>query len=83
MRHRTAALICVSLLLLTAVGLAVPAAAQTNVTGQWTVLSNTMPINPVHVGLMHTGKILVVAGSENDPTQTIYRAGVYLSLIHI
>jgi len=77
MRHRTAALICVSLLLLTAVGLAVPAAAQTNVTGQWTVLSNTMPINPVHVGLMHTGKILVVAGSENDPTQTIYRAGVY------
>src|SRR5690349_11556019 len=51
--------------------------AQPNVTGQWQTLPTTMPINPIHVGLMHTGKILVVAGSENDSTQTVYRAAVY------
>src|SRR5258708_27557168 len=28
-----------------------------------------MSINPIHVGLVHTGKVLVVAGSENDPTE--------------
>lgn len=28
-----------------------------------------MPINPIHVNLMHDGQILVVAGSENNPPQ--------------
>jgi len=28
-----------------------------------------MPINPIHLGLLHTGKVLIVAGSENDPTE--------------
>src|SRR5690242_246369 len=54
-----------------------PAAAQPNVTGQWSVLSSTTPINPIHVGLMHTGKILIVAGTENDPTVTTSRAAVF------
>jgi galactose oxidase-like protein/glyoxal oxidase-like protein/PKD domain-containing protein/Big-like domain-containing protein len=57
--------------------LAVPAAAQVNATGQWSLLSQTMPINPIHVGLMRTGKILVVSGSQNDPTVTTYSAAVY------
>jgi hypothetical protein len=51
--------------------------AQANITGQWQTLPTTMPVNPIHVGLMRTGKILVVAGSENDASQTVYRAAVY------
>jgi hypothetical protein len=37
------------------------------VTGQWVTLSYRMPVNPIHVGLMHTGQVLIVAGSENNP----------------
>ena len=40
----------------------------------------TMPISPIHVGLMHSGKVLVVAGSENDASehqQQISRAAVW------
>jgi hypothetical protein len=44
------------------------ALAQAQVTGQWVTLPYTMPINPIHVGLMHTGKVLIVAGSENTLT---------------
>ena len=36
-----------------------------------------MPINPIHAGLLRTGKVLVVAGSENDPTITTYRAALF------
>ena len=51
------------------VGLLLPGAvqAQVNVTGQWLTLPYTMPINPIHLGLLRTGKVLVVAGSENEP----------------
>src|SRR5262249_44526661 len=45
------------------------AEAQANVVGQWTTLPYMMPINPIHVGLLWTGKVLVVAGSENDETK--------------
>src|SRR4029453_1564317 len=38
-------------------------------TGRWTTLPYTMPINPIHLGLLHTGKVLVVTGSENDPSE--------------
>src|SRR5947207_1550844 len=38
-----------------------------NVKGQWTTLPGTMPINPVHVALLHNGKILVLSGSGNCP----------------
>ena len=41
--------------------------AQANVQGQWSTLSGSMPINPVHAALLHNGKILVVAGSGNCP----------------
>jgi hypothetical protein len=41
--------------------------AQANVQGQWTTLSNTMPINPVHAALLNNGRVLVVAGSGNCP----------------
>lgn len=35
--------------------------------GQWSTLAYTMPINPIHAALLHTGKILIAAGSGNDP----------------
>jgi hypothetical protein len=44
-------------------------AQQPQVTGQWVTLPYTMPINPIHMGLLHTGKVLIVAGSENNPTE--------------
>jgi hypothetical protein len=53
------------------------AIAQVNVKGQWTTLPYLMPINPVHEALMYNGKILVVSGSGNDPSNTNLRAAVW------
>jgi hypothetical protein len=36
--------------------------------GTWQVLSYTAPLLPVHTALLHTGKVLLFAGSGNDPT---------------
>jgi hypothetical protein len=41
--------------------------AQANIQGRWRTLSQLMPINPVHVALLHNGKVLVIAGSGNCP----------------
>jgi uncharacterized protein YjdB len=60
-------------------GLPARARAQTcaanvpHVTGTWVTLPYLMPINPISATLLHTGKILIVAGSENDPDN--YSAG--------
>ena len=53
------------------------ALAQANLQGRWQTLSNTMPINPVHVALLRTGKVLVVSGSGNVSTNTNYQAGIF------
>jgi len=37
--------------------------------GMWSTLPATMPINPIHAALLHTGKILLIAGSGNCPPQ--------------
>ena len=58
-------LVVVSLLL--PVVLAGTSFGQANVVGQWNTLPNLMPINPVHVALIHNGKVLVVSGSGNYP----------------
>jgi Domain of unknown function (DUF1929)/Glyoxal oxidase N-terminus/PKD domain/Bacterial Ig domain len=60
-------------------GFAAPRAAraQANVAGEWRMLPQTVPINPIHVALLRTGRVLVVSGSENDPTVTTYRAAVW------
>ena len=50
---------------------------QANVQGQWQTVPTTMPINPIHVSLMHNGKILVVAGSGNYPPNTSYQAAIW------
>ena len=51
--------------------------AQASLVGQWQTLPATMPINPVHVALLRTGKILVVSGSGNVASNTNYQAGVW------
>jgi len=53
------------------------ARAQSNVQGQWKTLSTQMPINPVHASLMHNGKVLIVSGSGNLPSDTTYLAAVW------
>jgi hypothetical protein len=37
--------------------------------GVWSTLPGTMPINPVHAALLHTGKVLIISGSGNCPPQ--------------
>jgi len=37
--------------------------------GAWSTLPQTMPINPIHAALLHTGKILITSGSGNCPPQ--------------
>jgi hypothetical protein len=44
------------------------AMAQADVQGQWSTLNYSMTINPIHVALMHNGKILVTTGSGNCPS---------------
>ena len=39
-----------------------------------------MPINPIHAGLLRTGKVLVIAGSGNypkDSVDSVYKAAVW------
>jgi len=67
----------VSLVLLSLLFAGEPALAQANVFGQWQTLPSTMPINPVHVALLRTGKVLVVSGSGNLPSNTNYQAGIW------
>ena len=45
--------------------------------GKWTTLPSQMPINPVHIALLHTGKVLVVAGSGNVAGNTNLQAGIW------
>ena len=45
--------------------------------GAWTTLPYTMPINPVHLALLNNGKVLVVAGSGNNPAETNFQAAVW------
>ena len=58
-------------------GLGTRLVAQAGVLGQWQTLSYLMPINPVHLALLHTGEVLVVAGSGNVATETNFRAAVW------
>ena len=45
--------------------------------GQWTTLTATAPINPVHAVLMRNGKVLIVSGSGNVPTNHDYETAVW------
>jgi hypothetical protein len=45
------------------------ALAQAQVTGQWVTLPYLMTINPIRADLLRNGKVLIVAGSENNPNK--------------
>src|SRR5215470_10416760 len=50
---------------------------QASVQGQWQTLPNLMPINPVHAAMLHNGKVLIVSGSGNLPTNSNWQAAVF------
>lgn len=63
--------------LLVLVGLAPRVMAQANIVGQWSTLPYTMTINPIHVALLHTGEVLVVAGSGNSTLTKEFQAATW------
>jgi hypothetical protein len=52
-------------------------AANAGAQGQWQLLPYQMPINPIHLALLHTGKVLVIAGSGNLPGHTPFEAALW------
>ena len=52
------------------------AQSQSALQGHWDTVSTT-PINPIHLALLHTGKVLIVAGSGDVATETNYQAAVW------
>ena len=70
-----------------AAGAALPASAQClnndpHTTGTWQTLSYQMPINPILATMLKDGRILLVAGSENDqsnfsPGGNSYRVAIW------
>ena len=67
----------VFVLLLTLALLAPAALAQSSGQGGWQTLPYPMPINPVHVALLHSGKVLIVSGSGNVAGNTNFRAALW------
>src|SRR5215469_3617918 len=63
--------------LFVAAGLWAPAMGQRASKGQWTTLPFLMPVNPVHMALMHNGRVLIVSGSGNLPSNTSFEAAVW------
>jgi hypothetical protein len=51
--------------------------AQASLQGQWKTLPYTMPINPIHMAVMHNGKVLVLAGSGNQLGVTDFEGAVW------
>jgi hypothetical protein len=45
--------------------------------GRWDTLAFHMPLNPVHIAMMFTGKVLIVSGSGNDPDNKNFQAAVW------
>jgi hypothetical protein len=48
--------------------------------GTWQKTSNPSPVRAVHAALLHTGKVLLIAGSGNDPGQFAagsFKTGLY------
>lgn len=43
-----------------------PLVSSPSTEGTWATLPYLMTINPIHVSLLHTGKVLIVSGSENE-----------------
>ena len=48
--------------------------------GAWQVLPFPSPVRAIHAVLLYTGKVLLVAGSGNDPTE--FAAGTFTSAVY-
>ena len=53
------------------------AQSQAGTVGRWTTLSYSMPMNPVHMALLKNGRVLIVSGSGNNPTESSYSAALW------
>lgn len=54
--------------------------ATTACEGSWTKTTNPSPVRAVHAALLRTGKVLLIAGSGNDPNQ--FAAGSFKTAIY-
>jgi len=52
-----------------------------HIDGEWRTLPYLMPINPISATLLNTGKVLIVAGSENDAKNNSEGAESYRNAI--
>lgn len=77
MRHIVARAVRLAGILLFALVVTNLLLAQADKYGQWTTLPASMPINPVHVAMLHNNKVLIVSGSGNVPGNTNYQAGIF------
>lgn len=75
--HRTRPLLVLGIVAAISLTFSPSADAQASVQGQWQTLPNLMPINPVHAALLHNGKVLIVSGSGNLPTNTNLQAAIF------
>jgi hypothetical protein len=51
--------------------------AQAGIRGQWRTVVNQAPINPIHLALLRTGEVLIIAGSGNVAAETHYQSAVW------
>jgi hypothetical protein len=77
LRNCSGSLVGTLAFLLASLGSAELSRAQANQQGLWQTLAEQMPINPVHAALLHTGKVLIVSGSGNLPTDTNFEAAIF------
>ena len=54
-----------------------PVQAQAGTRGQWRTLTTQASINPIHLALMRTGDVLIVAGSGNVAAETHFQSAVW------
>ena len=66
--RRMQPLACAVLLLAVAPRVAAQATTGPAQTGKWQILTNTVPINPVHASVMHNGKVLMIEGKNTSPS---------------
>jgi hypothetical protein len=61
------------LLLVTSQAIAQGARSNAATVGQWQILSNQLTLNPIHAAVMHTGKVLMIDGSNGrNPVAAIW-----------
>lgn len=56
-----------------------PATGTLSTQGRWTTLSSPLPSRTIHTTLLRNGKVLLIAGSGNDPAQ--FAAGTFTAQV--